>query len=237
MTANEINQAPPTLRGKWTGRLARSGLGRLLAIALAIAAAFSGLATYGALTRALPIEISPNVILIFLYIDLILLLLLVVVVAHRITMVWMERRRGSAGSRLHVRLVVLFSLVTVTPTIVVAVFSSLFFNFGLQSWFSDKVRTAIQESVAVANAYLDENVRNIKADAVALSQHLQSEVPLLASGDPGKVAEFQQILDSAVDQLSLTEAVVFDDGFRVLARARLSFTMEREGIPNQAIEK
>ncbi|HYB57895.1 MAG TPA: PAS domain-containing sensor histidine kinase [Alphaproteobacteria bacterium] len=237
MTANEIDHGPSTLKGRWTGWFARSGLGRLLAIALAVCAALSGLATYAALTKALPVEVSPNLILVFLYCDLILLLLLVVVVAHRITMVWMERRRGSAGSRLHVRLVVLFSLVTVTPTIVIAVFSSLFLNFGLQSWFSDKVRTAIQESVAVANAYLDENVRTIKADAVALSQHMQSEVPLLVSGDPDNIAEFQQILNSAVDQLSLTEAVVFDDSFHVLARARLSFAMEREGIPGQAIEK
>jgi len=237
MTANEVNQASPTLRGKWTGRLARSGLGRLLAIALAAAAALSGLATYAALTKALPIEISPNLILVFLYIDLALLLLLVAVVARRITMVWMERRRGSAGSRLHVRLVVLFSLVTVTPTIVVAVFSSFFFNFGLQSWFSDKVRTAIQESVAVANAYLDENVRSISSDAVALSQHLQAAAPLLVSGDPGNVEEFERILNAAVGQLSLTEAVVLDGTFHVVARARLSFAMEREGIPNQAIEK
>ena len=237
MTADGIDQGAPSMRGRWRERFARSGLGRLFAIALAIAAALSGLATYAALTRALPVEISPNFILVFLYIDLILLLLLVAVVARRITMVWMERRRGSAGSRLHVRLVVLFSLVTVTPTIIVALFSSFFFNFGLQSWFSDKVRTAIQESVAVANAYLDENVRSITADAVSLSQHLQSAIPLLVSGDPRKVAEFEQILNEDVSQLSLTEAVVFDSAFHVLARARLSFMMEREAIPSQAIEK
>ena len=32
-------------------------------------------------------------------------------------------------------------------------FSFLFFSFGIESWFSDKVRTALSESVAVADAY------------------------------------------------------------------------------------
>ena len=45
--------------------------------------------------------------------NLIVLLLLGAVLAGRLTRVWVERRRGSAGSRLHVRLVLLFSVVAV----------------------------------------------------------------------------------------------------------------------------
>ena len=66
-------------------------------------------------------------------------------VAKRLVAVWAERRRGLAGSRLQVRLVGLFSLIAVLPTIIVAVFSYLFFSFGVESWFSDRVRTAIAE--------------------------------------------------------------------------------------------
>ncbi|HLI12793.1 MAG TPA: PAS domain-containing sensor histidine kinase [Alphaproteobacteria bacterium] len=217
--------------------MARSGLGRKLAIALAVCAALAGLATYAALSKTLPIQTNPNVILVLLYVDLVLLLLLAAVVARRITQIWIERRRGSAGSRLHTRLVALFSFVAVTPTIIVAIFSTFFFNFGLQSWFSDKVRTAIKESVAVASAYLDENVRSIQTDAITLSQRIQRALPLIADGDPIKIAEFERILNDEADQLSLPEAVVFDSSFRVLARTKLSFAMERETIPAAAIEK
>ena len=59
------------------------------------------------------------------------------VLAGRVTQVWVERRRGSAGSRLHVRLVLLFSVVAVAPTIVVAMFATAFFHFGIQAWFND----------------------------------------------------------------------------------------------------
>ena len=72
--------------------------------------------------------------------NLSVLLLLGAVLAGRLTRVWVERRRGSAGSRLHVRLVLLFSGVAVAPTILVACFAVAFFHFGIQAWFNDPVR-------------------------------------------------------------------------------------------------
>ena len=80
-------------------------------------------------------------------------------VIYRVVKIWSARRRGSAGSQLHVRLAQLFGLISVAPAIIVAVFSALFFNFGLESWFSDTVRTALKESEAVASAYLEEHKR------------------------------------------------------------------------------
>ena len=51
----------------------------------------------------------------------------------------MERRRGQVGSRLHARLVVLFSLIALAPAIVVSAFSAFFFNYGMENWFSERV--------------------------------------------------------------------------------------------------
>ena len=108
-----------------------------------------------------------------------LLLALGALVAKRLVEVWAERRRGLAGSRLQVRLVVLFSLIAVMPTIIVAVFSYLFFSFGVESWFSDKVRTAISESLAVAEAYLHEHQQAIRADALAMANDLNRDAASL----------------------------------------------------------
>mgnify|MGYP007029161359 CR=1 FL=1 len=46
-----------------------------------------------------------------------LLLLLVASLAARLTRMWLERRRGAAGSRLHVRLVLLFGVVAAVPAV------------------------------------------------------------------------------------------------------------------------
>jgi two-component system nitrogen regulation sensor histidine kinase NtrY len=212
----------------WAGRI---GLGRKIAIALAIPALASGVATYLALTGAPPFGPHPNAVLSLLNLDLVLLLALGAVVAKRLIEVWAERRRGLAGSRLQIRLVVLFSLIAVTPTIIVAVFSYLFFSFGIESWFSDKVRTAISESLAVAEAYLHEHQQAIPADVLAMANDLNRDAVKLALNPQ----HLEQVVSAQAALRGLTEAVVFDRAGHMLARSSLSFTLGFEPVPDDAM--
>jgi two-component system nitrogen regulation sensor histidine kinase NtrY len=62
--------------------------------------------------------------------DLVLAVALVGLLAGRLTQIWLDRRRGAAGSRLHMRLVLMCGLFTVMPTLVVAIIIALLFvNF------------------------------------------------------------------------------------------------------------
>src|SRR6516225_4727109 len=110
----------------WASRV---GLGRKLAIALAIATVISGVGTYAALSGWHPFKQRPYLVLPIVNLNLVLLLALAAVIATRLAQIWAERRRGHAGSRLHVRLVVLFSVIAVTPTIILALSSYFFFSF------------------------------------------------------------------------------------------------------------
>src|ERR1700738_1579150 len=92
----------------WAGRV---GLRRKIAIVLAIAALASGIATYLALTESPPFGPDPSAVLSLLNLDLVLLLLLGAVVAWRLVGVWAGRRRGLPGSRLQIRLGVVFCMV------------------------------------------------------------------------------------------------------------------------------
>src|SRR5215470_14678804 len=212
----------------WAGRI---GFGRKLAVALAIAALASGVATYLALTGAPPFGPHPSAVLSLLYLDLVLLLALGAIVAKRLIEVWAERRRGLAGSRLQIRLVVLFSLIAVTPTIIVAIFSYLFFTFGIEAWFSDKVRTAITESLAVAEAYLHEHQQAIRADVLAMANDLNRDVVKLALNPE----HLDQVVSAQAALRGLAEAMVFDRAGHVLARSSLSFTLGFEPIPDEAM--
>jgi two-component system, NtrC family, nitrogen regulation sensor histidine kinase NtrY len=214
--------------GIWAGRI---GLGRKLAIALAIPALASGIATYLALTGAPPFGPHPGAVLALLNLDLILLLALGAVIAKRLIEVWAERRRGLAGSRLQIRLVVLFSLIAVLPTIIVAGFSYLFFSFGVESWFSDRVRTAITESLAVAEAYLHEHQQAIRADVLAMANDLNRNSVQLALNPQ----HLQQVVSAQAALRGLTEAMVFDRAGHMLARSSLSFTLGFEPVPDDAI--
>lgn len=207
-------------------------LPRLLAIALAAGAVISGALTYTAMSGSAPSGPDPKTILILLNIDLVLLLSLGALVATRLVRLWLERRRGSAGARLHTRMVALFSLVAVTPTIVVAVFSALFLDFGMQSWFSERVSTALNRSLVVARAYVIEHREGVRAEALATASALNRQAPDLAS-NPYRLTQF---LNQVAAARSLTEAVVLQRNGRILARNDLSFTLEFERMPERAID-
>src|ERR1700740_1501415 len=221
---------PMRRMGIWAGRM---GLGRKLAIALAIPALASGIATYLALTGAPPFGPHPGAVLALLNLDLVLLLALGAVIAKRLIQVWAERRRGLAGSRVQIRLVVLCSLIAVLPTIIVAGFSYLFFSFGVESWFSDRVRTAISESLAVAEAYLHEHQQAIRADVLAMANDLNRDAFKLAL-NPQRL---EQVVSAQAALRGLTEAVVFDRAGRLLAKSSLSFTLGFEPVPEDALRR
>src|SRR5678815_5339005 len=214
----------------WAGG---TGLWRKIAIVLAAASLASGIATYLALTGAPPFGPGASSVLILLNLDLILLLALAALVAKRLVVMWLERRRGLAGSHLQVRLVGLFSLIAVLPTIIVAVFSYLFFSFGVESWFSDKVRTAISESVAVADAYVREHQQAIRADAQAMANDLDRSASSLQL-NPQYLAP---MLTAQAAMRGLTEAAVLDRKGTMLARTGLVFALGFEDISKDALQR
>jgi two-component system nitrogen regulation sensor histidine kinase NtrY len=219
-----------TRTSRWAERV---GLGRKTTVVLAVAALASGAATYAALTGVPPFGPNPSFVLLLLNLNLVLLLLLGALVAKRIVEVWTERRRGLAGAQLHVRLVVLFSLVAVAPTIVVATFSYLFFSFGIQSWFSERVHQAISGSLAVAEAYLHEHQNTIRADVQAMAADLNRGAPVLMFNPP----HLAQVITAQAALRSLNEAVVMDGSGRIVARSGLSFALEFEPVPDWALRQ
>ncbi len=128
-------------------RLADLLLGRAATFALAALALVSGIATFVMLSGDSPLgPTGPGAAVGLILANAAILLLLGGVVAGRMARMLAERRRGSAGARLQVRLVVLFGGVAAVPALL-AVVAALFFNLGIQAWFSDKVRNALERAV------------------------------------------------------------------------------------------
>ncbi|HSR71652.1 MAG TPA: two-component sensor histidine kinase, partial [Kiloniellales bacterium] len=212
----------------------RVGLERKLALVLLVATVTSGTVTFAAMTGNLQIAVDPRAILLLLVVDLVLLLALSTLIVRRLVILWTAHKRGLAGAQLHTRLVLLFSLVAVTPSIVVATFSVILFDFGLQAWFSDRVRTALEQSIAVAEAYLEEHRQNIAADALAIAQDLDRDGMSLALNPE----RFNALLEAQAGVRSLTEVMVFDSEGRVLGRAGFSLLLDFDPqIPDWAMRR
>jgi two-component system nitrogen regulation sensor histidine kinase NtrY len=197
----------------------RVGLERKLTIALLVAAFLSGIATYAALTGSFGAPSQDRATLVLLLIDLIVLLLLGTALARRLVALWMERRQGLAGARLHARMVLLFSVVAVTPTIVVAVFTTLFLNLGVNAWFSDEVSTAIKDSQHVAEVYLQEHSQHLGDQALAMVQNLRQQGLMLSRQD------MEDILTAHSRWRDLSEAAIIDGHGQILANANYNILL------------
>jgi len=206
---------------------------RNLALILTILAFLAAIMTYAAMTgSSAPLGIKPKRVLGFLIFDIGLLALLIIIIASRIYNLWTSLKAGSAGSQLQKRILVMFSLVTITPTLIVSVFSVFFFNLGIQTWFNDRVQTAVDESLAVAEAYLGEHKENIRGDVLAMAADLK-QIASLAITDP---AEYNRNVGTQATLRLLTEAIVFHDN-RIIAQGQLSFALAFEHIPQDVIER
>jgi two-component system, NtrC family, nitrogen regulation sensor histidine kinase NtrY len=190
----------------------RVGLSRKLAFLLVTLSALAGVATYLVLTGAKGPDAGTLIWL--LLVNMLLLLALATVIAREIVRLWLQRRRGQAGARLHVQLVVLFAALAGAPTATMAVATVLFFNLGVQAWFSDPVRSALGQSLAVVEAYLEEHRNNIRADILAMANDV-SRAGSLALGEPD---EIQALIDAQTQVRSLSESVLFDGRGRIYAR-------------------
>ena len=212
----------------------RFALGRKLAVTLAVAAVGFAVFTYVALTGSLTaFDPGAGMVRKLQMIDIMLALSLGALVAVRLVRLWLERRRGGVGSRLRTNLVGLFSIVAVAPAIVVAVLAAMFFELGVQTWFDDRVRTALHESVEVARAYTEEHQKGIFGDVLVVARELNGAESLLLRNP----ARFRQLVVALAGLRSLAEVVVFERDGRVLARSRLSFTTPLDIVPNDAYEK
>ncbi len=93
------------------------------------------------------------------------------------------------------------------------------------------MRTAITESLAVAEAYLHEHQQAIRADVLAMANDLNRDSVQLALNPQ----HLQQVVSAQAALRGLTEAMVFDRAGHMLARSSLSFTLGFEPVPDDAI--
>jgi len=205
---------------------------RKLVVVLAALSILSVIATYGALTQT-DFGPAPRDIVVLLLLDLVLLMALGALVARKLVQIWAEHRKGVAGAKLHARLVGLFSVVAILPTIVVGIFSALFFDLGLQGWFSEKVRGALSASLAVAEAYVDEHRKGIVGDVLAMANDVNREAVDLGSDS----AAFNDFVGQQAAIRALQEAIVLTAANDVLARAPMSFALEFEKAPAWALQR
>ncbi|WP_407066413.1 sensor histidine kinase NtrY-like [Jannaschia seohaensis] len=166
--------------------------------------------------------------------DLVYILAIAALVVHRVTGMVAARRARSAGSQLHLRLTGIFTGMALIPTVLVAVFATITINMGLEGWFSDRVRDALGNSVAAAEAYAQEHRDDLIEDARALAGFLNAAKRQTFFLDDG---DLRQLLGQGQDlvQRGLQEAFVIDGAGEIRARGDRSYLFDFEQVTPDAL--
>src|SRR6266576_2972436 len=188
----------------------------LIALVIGGAALVSGVLTYLTITALAPYNPAPATMVVLIVVDLSLVLALAGLIAWRLTRLWTERRSGAAGSKLHLRLVAMFCAIAVMPAILVAIFAAVSLNLGIEAWFSERVQTALANSVSVADAYVAEHKEVIKGDILAMASDLDRRRDLINNAE-----QFKELLASQAAIRALPAVYIIDSTGRVLASAVL----------------
>ena len=173
---------------------------------------------------------------IILMCDLVYVLLIIGLLFQRIMAIIAQRRRKSAGSQLHLRLTGFFTLMSLVPTITVAVFATISINMGFEAWFSDRVQNVIRVSLDAAQAYEFEQTSGLREDAKSLGRRLEQVKAAQRIEDPGAI---RQELDRGQQsiQRGLKEAFVITGDGTLNLRGFRSYKFDYEMPPPLAFDQ
>lgn len=189
------------------GKAAAPRLGtRFLGPAAIILALASALITFLILTGLTPILPTHEVVVTVLCANAVAVLLLLSIIGWELWQIVQARRHNRAGSRLHVRIVGLFSVIAALPAILVAVVASVTLDRGLDRWFSERTRAVIANSMTVAEAYVREHAEAIRGDIVAMAFDVGRAKPLFDQDRD----RFRQFLSSQAQLRGLPIVLIFD---------------------------
>jgi two-component system, NtrC family, nitrogen regulation sensor histidine kinase NtrY len=143
-----------------------------LSLFFAACGLIGGLATYLILSGLTPIVPNRDIIWFLFGLNIFMITGLLAVVGTHIIRLIRRRQRGVAGAELHARLVFLFSIIASVPAVLVATFAIVTLDRGLDSWFSERTKSIISNTTAVANAYLTEHREGLRREVLTIERDL-----------------------------------------------------------------
>ena len=104
-----------------------------------------------------------------LIIDIFLLLIFFGLIFKNFYRFYYTGKKNKKGAQTNLKYISLFSLFTVIPSLVVAIFSLFIFNFGIQNYFDKQISKAVNNSYDIAKNYLEESKENVLSDVILMS--------------------------------------------------------------------
>jgi len=184
-------------------RLAVTPLVELLVLGCAVAMA---VASYFIISsgQSSPTLLSPPLVALLLVANLLPGVALLVLIGRRIAMRRAARSPVGGKGRLHVRLVALFSVIAAVPTLLVVIFASLLFQYGVEFWFSDRARGMLENATALAQENYTAELNRVASETGTMAGDLADDLKVDALESP----RFRRYFGYQVYRRNLSEAVI-----------------------------
>lgn len=140
-----------------------------------------------------------------------------------------KKQLKKAGNELHNKLIFIFSVISLTPTLIISIFSVLIFDTALNSWFNPIISSAVSQSEKVANQYLLEHQNAMRGDILEFANILNVNAINLSSNKN----KFSKYIDNYTRKNNLSEAILIDSNGNVLAFSDFVFEYTYADISNQ----
>ena len=161
------------------------------------------------------------------------LIILSALVAYQINKIILDHNKKHAGSQLHWRIAFLFGVISTLPSIFLAAFGFFIIDYSFRGWFSDRISTAVNESVKVAEDYLDEHTRSVKGSILEMVNDINRDAPKLVS-NPKNLDNY---LSTQAAVRNLSEAILLNSSKMILARSQFAFSIALNDLDSQAFNK
>ncbi len=158
-----------------------------------------------------------------LIINILGVLILIGLIGFRIKRFIYDFRAKVIGSRLALRLITLFFLVSLIPVSAVYYFSLQFLEKGIDSWFDNRIEVALQDALELSRTSMDLRFKQLLDETTAIAQALQN--------DDQEIEQLTQLhRETRIEELTLLST-----SGRVIANSALNSAQILPQIPDNAI--
>ena len=143
---------------------------------LGLAAVVAATSYFVIAARAATGLLAPALVALLLVANLLPGIALMVLFGRRVAHRRAARSPLGGEGRLHVRLVAIFSVVAAVPVLLVTIFASLLFQYGVQFWYSDRARAVFENATVLTRNSYNLMLQRWEEASVTMAQDVGNEL-------------------------------------------------------------
>lgn len=167
-----------------------------------------------------------RIVITVLYFDAAVVLILLSLGINKLMRLLSGKHKHS--SRLTLKLVTIFSILAIVPSVVMCIFSAVFFHNGLDSWFNERNQSVLHNAINIANSCLNEQKNRAISDCSFIAKAISSHVNKL-DHDQESFDQTLNNINNSLDDLcklrGIKSAIIMDKNLMIFAHSKYSVSL------------